>query len=94
MRTQEVAEETLEAKRKAVKEFDRTLLWVARTAEGLFHLAGQPELAERIRSTTRRPGRPQDDGSTGEEASADASTPEDSAPEEPGSGESESTTSS
>jgi hypothetical protein len=66
------SEGTLEAKKAAIEEFDRTFLWVARTVEGLFHLAGQPELAARIRSTTRRPPRPS------EEAAA-----EDPAPEEP-----------
>lgn len=52
------AEGTLLIKRKALVELRRTILWVGRTAEGLFHLAGEDELADRIRSSTRRPLRP------------------------------------
>jgi hypothetical protein len=55
-------------------------LWVGRTLEGLFHLAGLHELAERVRPSTRRPGRraEEDPGPGSEE-----STPEDSTSEEP-----------
>ncbi len=52
------AEGTLVVKRKAIDDLRRTILWVGRTSEGLFHLAGEDELAERIRSSTRRPARP------------------------------------
>ena len=53
-----VAEGTLVAKQKAIDVLRRTVLWVGRTAEGLFHLAGEEELADRIRTSTRRPPRP------------------------------------
>ncbi len=53
-----LAEGTLLVKREAIEELQRTILWVGRTAEGLFHLAGESGLAERIRSSTRRPPRP------------------------------------
>lgn len=53
-----LAEGTLLDKREAIDELRRTILWVGRTSEGLFHLAGESGLAERIRSSTRRPARP------------------------------------
>ncbi len=68
------AEGTLVVKQKAIEDFRRTILWVGRTTEGLFHLAGEDELAKRIRSSTRRPARP----------SEQAAQPP---AEEPGSGE-------
>jgi hypothetical protein len=71
------AEGTLVAKRKAIEVLRRTLLWAGRTAEGLFHLAGESELAERIRKSTRRPPRPSEPEPTAEPA------PEEPAPEEP-----------
>ena len=49
------AEGTLLAKREAVDVLRRTVIWVGRTTEGQFHLAGEDELAERIRTSTRRP---------------------------------------
>lgn len=48
------AEVTLLAKREATDELSRTVIWVGRTAEGLFHLAGEDELAKRIRTSARR----------------------------------------
>jgi hypothetical protein len=71
------AEGTLVVKRKAVEALRRTLLWVGRTTEGLFHLAGESELAERIRKSTRRPPRP----------SEEEPAPEPPPPGEPPSGE-------
>ncbi len=68
------AEGTLLDKREAIDELRRTILWVGRTSEGLFHLAGESGLADRIRSSTRRPARP----------SEEAATPSD---EKPGTGE-------
>lgn len=53
-----LAEGTLVVKRQAIDELRRTILWVGRTSEGLFHLAGESDLAERIRTSTRRPVRP------------------------------------
>lgn len=66
------AEVLLVAKRKVIAEFRRTILWAGRSAEGLFHRAGESELAERIRSSTRRPLRPSEEA-----------PPEETAPEDP-----------
>lgn len=45
------------AKNKAIERYDREFLWIARTLEGYFRLAGMDELAERIRPSARRAGR-------------------------------------
>ncbi len=75
------AEGALVVKRKAIDGLRRTLLWVGRTTEGLFHLAGESELAARIRKSTRRPARPSEPAAEppGEEASAEPA-PEAEAP--------------
>jgi len=52
-----VAEGLLVTKRKKIEVLRRTILWVGRTTEGLFHLAGEDDLADRIRKSTRRPAR-------------------------------------
>ncbi|MCP3957648.1 MAG: hypothetical protein GY719_07315 [bacterium] len=44
-------------KNRAMASHKITFKWVARTAESLFELAGEHELAERIRPSARRPGR-------------------------------------
>ena len=76
------AEGTLVIKRKAIEVLRRTLLWVGRTAEGLFHLADESELAERIRTFTRRPLRRSEE-SASEESTPEASTSEESTGEPP-----------
>ncbi|MCP3959129.1 MAG: hypothetical protein GY719_14865 [bacterium] len=48
---------TRKAKNDAIAEFDRRYLWVGRALETYFNLAGMFELAERVRPSTRRPGR-------------------------------------
>ena len=82
------AEGTLVVKNKATGELRRIVLWVSRTAEGLFHLAGESDLAGRIRSSTRRPRRPSEEAAaqaaeeatettgSGEEAPAEAQASE------------------
>jgi hypothetical protein len=67
------ADGTLLAKRKAADVLRRTLGWVGQTTEGLFRLAGEDELAERIRTSTRRPSRPTEPP---EEAAPDSPVPE------------------
>ena len=52
------AEGTLVAQRKAIDVLRRTVVWVGRSVEGLFQLAGEDELARRIRKSTRRRKRP------------------------------------
>lgn len=76
---------TLLAKRRAIGRLRGTILWTGRSAEGLFHLAGEDELAQRVRSSTRRPLRPSEeeeatdeentDPATGEETSSDPEAP-------------------
>ncbi|MCP3957888.1 MAG: hypothetical protein GY719_08555 [bacterium] len=44
-------------KNRAIEAHKTTFKWVARNAESLFELAGEHELAERIRPSARRPGR-------------------------------------
>ncbi len=63
-------------KNRALKAHEETFLWVARGAESFFQLAGERELAERIRPSARRPGRRAagtgDDGEANAESSAAA----------------------
>ena len=44
-------------KDRAAEYYDLLLLWGARMLEGLFTMAGEDELAGRVRPSTRRPGR-------------------------------------
>ncbi len=57
-RANKEAEGSLLGKREAVQKLRRTVVWVGRTTEGLFYLAGEDDLARRIRKSTRRPLRP------------------------------------
>ncbi len=73
---------------RAVDELEATLLWVARSLEAIYRLAGETELADRIRPATRRRGRPlagegegagptdgEGEGPAGGEADADSPAP-------------------
>ena len=63
-RARKQADVTRLAKNDAIEGYDLKFLRVARVAESLFHFAGMPELAKRVRPSTRRPGRRlADDGS-------------------------------
>ena len=75
-----VAENTMLANRETHERLRRTIVWVGRTVEGLFHLAGEDELAERIRTSTRRPLRPSE---RTKEPAPEASASEAPASEEP-----------
>lgn len=55
-REDRLAEAMKIAKDEALKSYDNTFLWVARTAESLFRLAELPEVARRIRPSIRRRG--------------------------------------
>lgn len=66
-----ITESTMLVRRKAIAELKNTVIWAGRTAEGLFQRADEPELAKRIRTSTRRQLRP----------SEQASAPADSEPE-------------
>ncbi len=56
-RARKEAEVTRNAKNDAIDRYDSVFLWVGRTLESYFHLAGMHDLAERVRPSTRRPGR-------------------------------------
>lgn len=68
-------------KNQALAAHRETLIWVTRSAESLFHLAGEHELAERIRPA-RRPGRrPGAVADAAGDTSQDADTPSEDAAE-------------
>lgn len=50
------AQGSLSKKNQAIDEYDRGFTGVATTLAGLFTLAGEAELAEKVRPSTRRPG--------------------------------------
>lgn len=50
-----------QARNAALDAFDNTFLWVSRTCESLFNLAGEKELAKRVRPSASRPGRTEQD---------------------------------
>ncbi len=56
-----VADGTRQTTHQAIKEFDLVFLWIARSLEGVFRLAGEQELADRIRTSARRVTRRQAD---------------------------------
>jgi hypothetical protein len=87
-RERRVAQETRKEKNRAKDRHDRLLLWSARTLEGYYQLAGEQELAERIRPATRRLGRPASPtpdtpGDETPESPPDAETPEEPEPDDP-----------
>ncbi len=68
------ADGTRQTTNQAIQEFDLVFLWVARSLEALFRLAGEQELANRIRTSLRRVTRRQADQ---EEEPAEAQEPSD-----------------
>ena len=61
VRAKKVADGTRQTTSQAIKDFDLVFLWIARSLEGLFRLAGEAELADRIRTSVRRVTRRQAD---------------------------------
>ncbi len=51
------AQDTLAKKNRAIEQYDRAFQGVATVLTGLFVLAGQDELANKVRPSARRPGR-------------------------------------
>lgn len=49
------------ARNEAIQHFDQTFVWVSNTCESLFSLAGEKELARRVRPSSTRPGRTEED---------------------------------
>ncbi len=90
VQAKKVADATRQTTHRAIQEFDLVFLWAARTLEQLFRLAGERELADRIRTSvrrvTRRQAEPED-----EPAESQASPSGDPAAAEPASAPSEAT---
>ncbi len=75
---------TRQAANRASKGFDLVFFWIAPSLEGLFRLAGEQELAERIRTSvrrvTRRQAEPKDQTPASPEPSPGGPAPEASEP--------------
>ncbi len=54
VRARKASDNTVIAKRQATAEFDALFPWAAQTVEGIFRMAGERELADRIRTSRRR----------------------------------------
>lgn len=80
-----LAEGTMLTRRETIEGLKSTVIWAGRSAEGLFHRAGEDELAKRIRSSTSRPQRPSEKAAQ-EKADGEAST-DDSPADDPTTGE-------
>lgn len=74
------ADGTRQNTNRAIKDFDLVFLWIARSLEGLFRLAGEEDLAERIRTSVRRVTRRQAEQDT-EQAESEESSSDDSSEE-------------
>jgi len=83
-RAQKAAAETVIAKTKAIQAFNGVFPSVARVLEGFFRLAGEPELAERVRTSARRVTRRQgaEDAENGEEQPREVTSDEPSSDSE------------
>ncbi len=80
------AEATRLQKNDAIKAYDRTFLYVARTVEGLFNIAGLHDAAERVRPSVRRPGSREADDSEPAGEKAGSETPSDGGSDGPSAG--------
>ncbi len=63
------AEASMLNRRESIDELRGTVIWAGRSSEGLFHRAGEQELAKRIRSSTSRPARASEQQAAAEEES-------------------------
>ena len=81
-RERRVLQKTRKEKNDAVEAHRHTLVWTARTVQGYYMLAGEVELAERLRPATRRKSRPQTEGE--DQTPPQGRTPEETSPPEAG----------
>ena len=80
-RSRRVAQASRKEKQRRMDEHRTTTVWTARIVEGYYQLAGETELAERLRPATSSPGRPP--GTNPPATGPDDTTPEETAPAEP-----------
>ena len=84
-RERRLLQKTRKEKNRANDQHRYTLLWTSRIVEGYYMLAGEVELAERLRPATRRKSRPStdsEDQTPSEDTSPDDQTPsEDTSPD-------------
>lgn len=82
-----VAQASRKEKTRRIDEHQDNNTWTARIVEGYYRLAGETELADRIRTVAARPGRPPqpepDDDPTPDETPPTDDAPVDPAPAEP-----------
>ncbi len=83
------ADGTRQSTARVIKEFDRVFFWIARSLEGLFRLAGEEALADRIRTSARRVSRRREQEE--EKAESPEPSPDSPATEEPESAPAEAT---
>ena len=77
-RERRLLQKTRKEKNRANEHHRYTLLWTSRIVEGYYMLAGEVELAERLRPATRRKSRPatdSEDQTLSEDTSPDGQTP-------------------
>lgn len=72
------------AKDRALAEYNASFLWIARTVESLFRLAGLEELADRVRPSARRPGTTETEFEEPEEPTGNEEEPPEASPAGPG----------
>jgi len=87
-RTRRVVQASRKEKNRRIKEHRTNITWSARIVEGYYQLAGETELAERLRPIVTRSSRPStpppaDESPVPDEPTPPTGTPDDSAPDEP-----------
>jgi len=80
-RARRVVQASSRKKNQQIKDHRRNIVWTARTVEGYYRLAGEDELADRLRPIVRRVSRPQPS-----EPPAASPLPEETSPEAPDDG--------
>ncbi len=88
VKAKKIADGTRQTTKRAIEEFDLVFFWAARSLEQTFLLAGERELAARIRTSVRRVSRRQEDQEE-EKAEPEESSSDDASAVEPESAPSE-----